>query len=365
MKRWKSVFMLASVYIGTIIGAGFASGQEIIQFFARHGSSGIFGIIVIAVLFSLLGVTLLKTTYVKKISSLEEYLFLYFKKRTIIFINVWLIAFLFVSYFIMLAGSGAIFREHFQINQLFGVAFMSVACFVVFLTGVKGIAKANTFLIPFILAIICFIGAYVLYYNNYMFSQWTTESMIIIKEHNFKISNYIWFGSAILYVAFNSISAVVVLTSLGTLIEDKTAAIYGGVLGGIGLGTMALMILLSLLIFYTDIIGLEIPMVAVASSLGEGAKKTYSLVLLISMFTTAIANGYGCVLRISNLLKIKEVIISFIICSTSIPMAALGFKRLVSFFYPIFGYLGVIFIGVIVMRGQKEQFKEGSKDFQK
>ena len=41
----KNVFKISFVIIGTMIGAGFASGQEINLFFNRYGNIGILGMI--------------------------------------------------------------------------------------------------------------------------------------------------------------------------------------------------------------------------------------------------------------------------------------------------------------------------------
>ena len=55
-KNW---IKIASIYVGTVIGAGFASGREIIEFFGVYGLKGIVGIIISGFLFSVLGSLLL------------------------------------------------------------------------------------------------------------------------------------------------------------------------------------------------------------------------------------------------------------------------------------------------------------------
>ena len=45
-KLFMSILKVVFVIIGTLIGAGFASGQEIYTFFFSYGINGIFGIIV-------------------------------------------------------------------------------------------------------------------------------------------------------------------------------------------------------------------------------------------------------------------------------------------------------------------------------
>lgn len=42
-------------YAGTVIGAGFASGQELLQFFASYGWFGLLGVCVATILFTVFG----------------------------------------------------------------------------------------------------------------------------------------------------------------------------------------------------------------------------------------------------------------------------------------------------------------------
>lgn len=41
-----SASQLAFVYVGTVVGAGFATGREIVEFFLKFGWFGLFGIII-------------------------------------------------------------------------------------------------------------------------------------------------------------------------------------------------------------------------------------------------------------------------------------------------------------------------------
>ena len=50
-----TVFQVAGTYVGTIVGAGFASGQEILQFFVSFGNLGVLGIFIVSILFIYLG----------------------------------------------------------------------------------------------------------------------------------------------------------------------------------------------------------------------------------------------------------------------------------------------------------------------
>ncbi|HCO74805.1 MAG TPA: transporter, partial [Clostridium sp.] len=51
MKNLKLIFQAATVFIGTIVGAGLASGQEITQFFSTYGFSSFYGLLLCAVFY--------------------------------------------------------------------------------------------------------------------------------------------------------------------------------------------------------------------------------------------------------------------------------------------------------------------------
>ena len=66
----KEIFTITLVIIGALIGAGFASGQEIYSFFYSYGIMGIIGIIVTCILISLI---IYKTLWIICKNNIEDY----------------------------------------------------------------------------------------------------------------------------------------------------------------------------------------------------------------------------------------------------------------------------------------------------
>ena len=330
---------LASIYIGTVIGAGFASGQEIIHFFAIFGIKGIWGIGIATVSFSVIGAIVLLSVYNRKIKGYEDLIFPIFGKNLGKVIEIVITLFLLTGFCVMLAGSGAIFSQQFNLSYNVGIYIMSIATFLTFIFSVKGISIVNIVLVPILLIGIVSVGSMVILKEGLIFSNY--EGASITNTGN-------WLTSAILYVSYNSIAAIVMMTSLLTIIPNKRTAIKGGLLGGLGLGLLAVFILIPTLIKYTDIQGLEIPMIKVAEVMGSKGGILYSFVLWFSMFTTAIANGYGCIKRLAYLFDTKLNIIACVFCICTIPLAKIGFTNLVSTLYPLFGYFGLFMIISII-----------------
>ncbi|OZV13871.1 hypothetical protein CIW83_00030 [Tissierella sp. P1] len=94
---------------------------------------------------------------------------------------------------------------------------------------------------------------------------------------------------------------------------------------------------------------MDIPMLRICNYIGSGYGKFYSIILWAAMFTTALANGFGIINKVSKS-KYKKLIIT-LFCLLSIPLAKFGFSNLVATLYPISGVIGfvlLIFILVIL-----------------
>ncbi|SHK08236.1 YkvI family membrane protein [Tepidibacter formicigenes] len=331
----KSWIKIASIYVGTIIGAGFASGQEIMNFFGKFGFKGLLGILISTMLFCLIGSIILITTYESKINTYNQLLAKIFGKNICKIIDFIIILFLLAGYCIMLAGSGALFYEQFNINHNIGIIIMAITTFFTFIYSLKGLSLVNTIIVPFLLIVIVFIGGIVIFNEGIDFNA--------LNEIN-SLNNDNFILSSITYVGYNMIPSLVILTSISPIIDKKKNAIKGGIVGGLFLGILSLFILMPCLILYKDISSLEIPMLNIASYSSYKGKYLYSIILWCAMFTTAIGNGFGFIKRISPLFKINDKILAFILSFTSIFLAKFGFSNLVSTIYPLFGYISLFIL---------------------
>ena len=83
------------------------------------------------------------------------------------------------------------------------------------------------------------------------------------------------------------------------------------------------------------------PAVYAINKIWHNIKNIYGIIILISIFTTAISLGISF---LNNTYKNKKSynIIALIICLTSIMFSGIGFSNLVNLLYPILGFLGII-----------------------
>lgn len=327
---------IASIYIGAVIGAGFASGREIVEFFGIYGVKGIGGMVLAGILFSLVGTLLLIKIHNNDIRGFDELVGKLFSHRLGFIIDTIIIFSLYTGFSVMVAGSGAIFKEELGISFDIGIVTMIICSFIVFLFSLEGLSMANSILVPLLIMGIIFTSFYVNVRGGYVFSN--IEGLTLTKKGNFISSSILYFGS-------NSLIILIVFSSLLPIIDSKKTAILGGVAGGVVLSILGICILSSILIYYNEVHNLDIPMLRICEYIGSNYRKLYSIILWIAMFTTALANGFGFINRINK----NTTLMTVLFCISAIPLAKLGFANLVGIIYPISGFIGFwIMIFVVV-----------------
>lgn len=144
----KSIFKIIFVIIGTLIGAGFASGQEMYTFFFSYGIKGLIGILISSIL---MGVIIYKTLNIVNKYDISNYrdfintiINFKFKKKYLNIKNIFILViniFIIVTFFIMIAGFGAYFNQIWQINKFIRKFYTSFSLFYYFFRQCKKICK--------------------------------------------------------------------------------------------------------------------------------------------------------------------------------------------------------------------------------
>lgn len=155
----KNIIKVVCVIIGTIIGAGFASGKEIYLFFNRYGERGILGIIIASILTGIIIYKVLMQIRCVEASNYKEYLNqMKIKPAIKDVLNIIINIFLLVTFYIMIAGFCAYFQEEFNMPTIIVGSVVCLMCYIIFMNHIEGVTKINTILIPFLIAMIVLMG---------------------------------------------------------------------------------------------------------------------------------------------------------------------------------------------------------------
>lgn len=327
------VISITLVIIGALIGAGFASGQEIFSFFYIYGKNGIYGILIMSILIGIFIYKSLKIIYQKQVYNYNDFLNLFIKNTKIRNVILWIVnLLLLVSFYIMVAGFGAYFEQEIGINRIIGSIVLNLLCVIVFFSNIKGVLKASNLIVPFLIFFIFFIGI---------------KNIVQIRTIDFHQMKNNWILSMIIYNSYNFILLMPVLISLKKQITKEKNIKKVSILVTI------IILILSISIFFLllnanikEIENQEMPIVYIISNYFNKYKKIYAFIVLASIFPTAISVGIGFLQNISKNSNSYPQFVLFM-CITSLLMSNIGFSKLLNFIYPVFGYIGILQIVII------------------
>ncbi len=301
--------------IGTVIGAGFISGRELVRFFGGRAFLPI--LCLTAVLFFLYLYLLLKTG--RKYRSFTVFL----KKRFKRFAPVVQVLFLVCSFVIltaMLAGINAIepqFSPYISILT-------AILCFFIAKKGINGVNILNTVLVPVILI---YVITSLFIAGNFSFAQ--------NAQNTGMGALFSW-----LYVSMNMLlSAPVIVDCGGKVIKKGGAAFAAASASAVIVFCMALILS------------------AIAATEGAGERvmpllfvlKEGKLFMLISFFgivTTLISSYYPLHIALEGK-KYKDAARLFLLAAASF-CAVWGLEKIVEIIYPALGVFGTLFLFAIL-----------------
>jgi uncharacterized membrane protein YkvI len=328
--------------MSVIIGGGFASGQEVLQFFTHFGLWGVAGTLISGLLFVFLGMQVARIGTQLRAHSHKVVLEAVFGARLGSIVDLALIFFLFGVGVAMLAGTGSLFREHLGLPLLAGGLFMAVLVSLTLCLNVQRIVDLISAVTPLLLCLVIVLVTYALFRSD---ADIATLNALALQQQDRAAPN--WFLGGVLYASFNIAVGFPLLAVLSGGSSNIRNTTRGGVLGGMGLGLLILLLNVGLFANLDQIHGAELPTVLLAKSLSPWVGVLMMISLCCMIYSTAVGMFFAFSARFADPETPKFRVISVVSCFVGLALSFAGFTTLVGTVYPLLGYLGIaLIIGV-------------------
>ncbi len=333
---------MAAAYIGAVVGAGFASGQEALTFFVIYGPWGCLGILVVTMGFAAIGALSFRTAQELGIDSYRELLATVSNPLWAKLYDIVITCFLLAGVGVMLAGAGSLVEQQWGLPAVFGVAATALITGLSCCLGSEGLFLLNAYLVPVIAAAAASLGLVGLG------GLWTKVSQTGITvlwswTPSPLLPNW-WLGAAI-YLAYNSMLGIAACTPLAASLSRSMWAVWGGVMGGLALGLMLLGSSLAIWNAGPEAAQTAVPLAWIAHRIHPTIGILYGIIIWFAMLTTAATNLYAVVRRLGCT---PEPGLLGVLLLLSFGLSLLGFSSLIELLYPFFGYLGCSY-GLLIL----------------
>lgn len=339
MKKDIGIIKMSLTFAGCFLGAGYVSGQELWQYFGSYGTDGFAGLLLALILMVLTTLTVMWIALVSGKTAMDDV------------ISPWNIPFLkrffgwsgVVMFFsiaaIMTAGIGGLFVSMLGLPAWTGCLMISVLAAVVAFKGLDGMIAVFSSSVPLLVASAVVISA---------------ARLGSIRPEELELSGSgvnpmlgSWPLAAVNYMAFNIYGAIALLSPLAKRVKGGMK----GIAVSVSAGGMILFLIAALIIF--SIAGTrsaadaELPMLMIAGLVSPAAMWVYGILIFIAMYGITMSS-YVAVTEYFNMKKAmtkKErktaVCVLGVLCFLA---SFFGFSNLISYAYPVFGYIGFISI---------------------
>ncbi|MDK6259812.1 hypothetical protein QP119_05160 [Corynebacterium frankenforstense] len=346
---------IALAFVGLLVGAGFATGAEVIQYFLSHGSAGLWGALMAGVIMSVAGAVILQLgSYF--LADQHNRVFRNVAHPVVSkFLDISVMVTLFAFGFVMLAGAGSNVEQQFGIPAWLGSGIMTALVIFVGMFDVDKVSEVISAITPAIIVAVVVVFVYTMFNLPGDFSLLNEVAL----QQDSPISP--WWLSALNYCGLALILGVSMCLVIGGNYASPKEAGVGGLSGGILYMVLMLMAASSLYLNMAAVGDSDVPMLAMFENMHPIAGFLMSLVIFAMIFNTCIGMFYALGKRITVGQENRYRPYYIVLCLIGYVVSFVGFDSLMSSVYPIIGWLGMALVVVLVawwIKNRKRIYEE-------
>ncbi len=370
--NFKRALILAGAIIAFTIGSGFATGQEIVQYYTAYGAQNILVLLVFAVAFLYYNFNFAKAGAEQKFEKGNDIYKFYCGKYIGTFCDYYSTIFCYMSFWVMVGGAASTIRQQYNMPLWVGAVILTVITIATVIGGLNSLVDAIGIVGPIIVVLCIFIGLVTCVRDAKSIGDGlntiATGSYVGSDAANtIKNAGANWLISGLSYAGFVLLWFASFTSALGAknTKKDLNYGIWGG--------TIAVCVAI-LLVSFAQIANIntedkgiylwnaDIPNLILAMKIWKPFSTIFSIVVFAGIYTTAVPLLYNPVVRFS-----KEGTNNFKILTVALGVLGLivglflPFKVLVNYIYVLNGYVGAVLILFMLWKNFSDIFLKKKK----
>lgn len=334
LRTLSNSFKVACFIVGTTVGAGYASGRELWEFFGSYGSASQKTLPVALFLFTVSCYVIMELGRRLQAKEYRQVLTTIIGPRLTLVYDGLILFYLLGTTVVMFAGSGAALH-HWGVPYWLGVFLTALFVLLVFIKKTQGVLMLNSVLAPLMISFL--LGACLIYL-------WQGEGVFPSGEGNFPQA----LASAIAFTSFNILPLVAVLSVIGAELNERET-LLAAIASGVGLALLSLIYNQALLGASPMASRYDVPLFALFQQFPKEWLVGLSIVLWLAIYTTAVSNLFGLIARFKVWFSQPDWLVALLLVFCMLPLTAFGFTRLIQILYPLYGVLNLFLLSLILL----------------
>ena len=353
---WKRVLLIAGALCACFMGAGFTSGQEVLQFFTSLGSMGLVSIGISWILFVYFIYMIYRVSNRENFSNPYDILEYYCGKILGKFMVWYTFALMYSVFLVMLTGAGATINQYYNLPVSVGVWGVGLLALGTVVLGVEKLINIIGVIGPvkvLFIVVICIPSVALLLSSPETLAE--ADKAIPTLEIKRATSN--WTIAGFLYPCLYVMSAVPFLVACGASASNIRESTIAGILGITGFMISVLMLVAAELVNIVDIAGKQVPTLVVADKISQTMGVAFVVLIILCIYSTASSYLWTVTRKFAKDKTKNFYIVAVAFTAVGVLLGErVPFDVLVNTLYPISGYIGIIFLVSIIVKQLKDKF---------
>lgn len=328
------------------MGSGFATGQEILQFFTSYGYYSFILLVINLAGFLLIGPFILQAGNEHREDPDYNH-FVYFCGKKLGYFYSWFLPLaLFAGMIILISGSGATLQEYYGLNHYVGALLMTVLALAAYIVGFQRFIKLVSFIGPTMIAF-CLVVGIITVVRDFEGLKSVNDFLPVMEA---KQPVPFWWLSGLLYISYNLNGGSKYYSALGMTGTTHREARLGGIVGTIALMASILLMNTAMLTNIGMCGVMDVPTLYLARIIAYPLGSVFSIILIMGIFSSCSAMLWTVSEKFVVQGSKKSYIFAACVSIGAFILGLLPFSGLVGIVYTILGYVGLIFAACVIYK---------------
>lgn len=364
--NWKRVLILAGAVIAFTIGSGFATGQEIIQYYTAYGMKSILVVLVFAIAFLYYNFNFAKAGAEQKFEKGNDVYKYFCGKYVGTFCDYYSTLFCYMSFFVMVGGAASTLSQEYGLAPWVGAVILTILAIITVVGGLNSLVDAIGIVGPIIVVLCIAIGLITCVRDGGNIFEGLeiirTQAFAGMTDEPIKNAGANWLISGLSYAGFVLLWFASFTSALGA--KNNKKDLNYGIIGG----TLAVCIAIVLISFAqianintglgdgkTFVWNADIPNLILATKIWKPFSAIFAVVVFAGIYTTAVPLLYNPVSRFAEEGTPRFKVLTVILGVVGLIVGLfLPFRVLVNIIYVLNGYVGAVLILFMLWHNFKE-----------
>ncbi|MCO7515949.1 hypothetical protein NJF44_14520 [Pseudomonas guariconensis] len=355
--RISRMFVIGGACIALLIGSGFATGQEIMQYFVAYEYAGLASIALMFLLFTYVALSFVMAGYEQQFSAPKDIFRYYCGKPIGTFFDYFSVLFLYMSFWVMIAGAGAALNQQFGWPNWYGGVLMGGLTLVTLFFGFNRLISVVGSIGPLLSVLAIVIGVAGVLMAPEGLEQYPATLKPLVEDKTVLQAGSSWFTACLSYVGFCMMWLAAFMTNLGSTSNNRAEAGGGAVLGMVLFSLAVLAMMLGLAAHLEDVASAQIPSLILVEKLSPSLSGLVTLVIFAAIYTTAASLLWAPVKRFAPdefSARHRGLLCVLCVVGTAVGLNV-PFDALINVVYVLNGYIGFCLLFLMLVTDFKRR----------